>query len=94
MTGCANREHAETVGLGPSIISVAQPWPVLPAQMERFLELTFLLVALDEAQVTECWRPDEVVKQEPMALEFPEGALWMRQELGKRMCSLGSNRIT
>jgi len=26
MSGVGNYEHAETVGLGPSIISVAQPW--------------------------------------------------------------------
>ena len=38
---------------------VAQPWPELPAQMERFLELTFLAVPRDETQVTECWCPDE-----------------------------------
>ncbi len=53
MSGARNHEHAETVGLGPSIISVAQPWPELPAQMERFLELTFLVVGRDEAKVTE-----------------------------------------
>ena len=68
VTGAGNQEHAETVGLGPSIISVAQPWPELPAQMERFLELNFLVVRRDEAKVTECWCPDDVVNQELMAL--------------------------
>ncbi len=63
VTGAGNQEHAETVGLGPSIISVAQPWPELPAQMERFLELNFLVVRREEAQVTECWCQDEVVKR-------------------------------
>ena len=62
MTGAGNQEHAETVGLGASIIIVAQPWPVLPAQIERFLDLNFLVVRREEAQVTECWCPDEVVK--------------------------------
>ena len=28
-------------------------------QMKRFLELPFLVVRRDEAQVTECWCPDE-----------------------------------
>ena len=46
---------------------VAQPWPMLPAQMERFLELTFLVVRRDEVQVTECWCSDEAVKKELMA---------------------------
>ena len=64
MTGAGNQEHAETVGLGPSIIIVAQPWSELPAQMEGFLDLNFLVVRRDEAQVTECWCPDEVVKKE------------------------------
>ena len=85
MTGAGNQEHAETVGLGPSIISVAQPWPELPAQMERFLELTFLVVHRDEAQVTECWCPDEVVKQELMALGWEEEVIWTREDLGDRM---------
>ncbi len=71
MTGCGNQEHAETVGLGPSIISVAQPWPELPAPMERFLELTFLVVRRDEAQFTECWCPDESVKQKLVGLGWP-----------------------
>ena len=38
------------------------------AHMERFLDLTFLLVSLDEAQVIGCWCPDEVVKQELLLL--------------------------
>jgi len=41
MTGAGNQEDAETVGLGASIIIVAQPWPELPAQMEGFLDLNF-----------------------------------------------------
>ena len=43
---------------------VAQPWPELPAQMERFLELNFLVVRREEAQVTECWCPDEEGNQQ------------------------------
>ena len=50
---------------------VAQPWPELPAQMERFLDLTFLAVRPDEAKVNESWCPDEVVKQELMVLGWP-----------------------
>ena len=53
---------------------VAQPWPELPAQMERFLDLNFLVVRREEAQVTECWCPDEQVNQELMALGWPEKA--------------------
>ena len=67
MTGAGNQEHAETVGLGLSIISPAQLWPEPPAHMERFLDLTFLVVRRNEAQVTECWCPDEAVKKELMA---------------------------
>ena len=73
---------------------VVQPWPELPAQMKHFLDLTFLVVRREEVQVTECCCPDEAVKQKLVPLEFPEGALWMRQGLGKRVCSSGSNRIT
>ena len=62
--------------------------------MERFLDLTFLVVSRDEAQVTECWCPDEAVKQGLVALGRPEMAIWTREELGERVCSLGSNRIT
>ena len=64
MTGAGNQEHAETVGLGPSIIIVAQPWPELPAQMEGFVDLNFLVVRRDEAQVTEYWCPYEAVKEQ------------------------------
>ena len=64
---------------------VAQPWPELPTQMERFLELNFLVVRRDEAQVTECWCQDEAVKQELMALGWPEECIWTREELGERM---------
>ena len=71
MTGAGNQEHAETLGLGLSIISAAQPWPELPMHMERFLDLTFLVVRRDKAQVTECWCPDEVVKKRLMALGWP-----------------------
>ena len=41
------------------------------AHMERFLALTFLVVRWDEVQVTECWCPHEVVKQDFMALGCP-----------------------
>jgi hypothetical protein len=78
MTGAGNQEHAETVGLGASIIIVDQPWPELPAQMERFLDLTFLVVRREGAQVTECWCPDEVAKQELVALGWPEEGIWTR----------------
>jgi hypothetical protein len=64
---------------------VAQPWPELPAQMQRFLELTFLVVRLDGVQVNECWCPDEAVKQGLMALGWPEERIWTREELGERM---------
>ena len=53
--------------------------------MERFLDLTFLAVRWEEAQVTECWCPDEAVKKELMALGWPEEAIWTREELGERM---------
>ena len=78
MTSCANHERAETVGLRLLIISVAQPWPELPAQMEHFLGLTFLVVRRDVAQVTECWCPDEQVKQALVGLGWPEKAIWTR----------------
>lgn len=64
---------------------VAQPWPELPAQMERFLELNFLVVRREEAQVTECWCQDEVVKRELVALGWPVGAIWTREGLVERM---------
>ena len=51
---------------------VAQQWSQLPAQMEDFLDLTFLVVRRDEAQLTECWCPDEAVKKELMAPGWPE----------------------
>ena len=41
--------------------------------MERFLHLTFLVVRREEAQVTECWCQDEVVKRELVALGWPVG---------------------
>ena len=78
MTGAGNQEHAETVGLGPSIIIVAQPWSELPAQMEAFLDLNFLVVRLDGVQVTECWCPNEQVGQELVGLGWHEEALWTR----------------
>ena len=53
--------------------------------MERFLDLTFLVVSRDEAQVTECWCPDEAVKQELIALGWAEVAVWTREELCERM---------
>ena len=64
---------------------VAQPWLELPAQMEHFLDLTFMVVRREEAQVTECWCPDESVKQELVALGWPEEDIWTREELGERM---------
>ena len=67
---------------------VAQPWPELPAQMERFLDLTFLAVRRDEAQVTECWCPDETVKQELAALGWPEMAIWTDNILKKLLLVL------
>ena len=63
----------------------AQPLLELPAKMKRFLDLTFLLVRRDEAQVTECWCPDEVVKKELIALGWPEDGIWTREELCERM---------
>ena len=51
----------------------------------RFLELNFLVVRREEAQVTECRCPDEVVKQELVALGWSEMAIWTREELGERM---------
>jgi hypothetical protein len=42
--------------------------------MERFLELTFLVVRRDEAEVTECWCPDGQVKQELVAFSSVEKA--------------------
>ena len=94
MTGAGNQEDAETVGLGPSIIIVAQPWSELPAQMEGFLDLNFLVVRLDGVQVTECWGPNEQVGQELVGLGWHEEALWTREELGKGVWSSVSNRIT
>ena len=53
--------------------------------MERFLELTFLVVRREEAQVTECWCRDEAVKQGLVALGWPEEGIWAREELGERV---------
>ena len=57
---------------------VAQPWPMLPAKMKRFLNLTFFVVRLDGVQVTECWGPNEQVGQELVGLGWHEEALWTR----------------
>ena len=57
----------------------------VPAHMERFLDLTILVVRRDEAQVTECWCPDEVVKRELVALGWPVELIWTREELVERM---------
>ena len=58
----------------------------MPARlMERFLALTFLVVRRDEAQVTECWCPDEAVKRELVALGWQMEVIWTREELGERM---------
>ena len=59
---------------------VAQPWPELLAQMNRFL-----VVRREGAQVTECWCPDEQVGQELVGLGWHEEALWTREELCERM---------
>ena len=42
--------------------------------MERFLDLTFLVVRREEAQVPECWCLGEVVKKELVGLGWPEKA--------------------
>ena len=44
--------------------------------MERFLDLASLVVRREEAQVTECWCPDEVVKKELVALGWPVELIW------------------
>ena len=44
--------------------------------MERFLDLAFLVVRREEAQVTECWCADEVVKKELVALGWPVELIW------------------
>ena len=64
---------------------VAQPWPELPSQIERFLELTFLVVRREEAQVTECWCPDEAVKKALMAFSSVQKAQ------DSELCSLPSS---
>ena len=56
-----------------------------PAQIERFLDLTFLAVRRYATKGTECWCPDEVVKQELVTLGWQEEAIWTREELGERM---------
>ena len=53
--------------------------------MERFFDLNLLVVRREEAQGTECWCPDETVKQELVALGWPEMAIWTREEFGERM---------
>ena len=75
--GFALKRHPS--GRGALVVDgngVAQPWPELPAQMERFIELNFLVVRREEAQVTECWCPDEVVKKELVALGWPVELIW------------------
>ncbi len=64
---------------------IAQQWSQLPAQMEDFLDLTFLVVRRDEAQLTECWCPDRAVKRELVALGWPLEVVWTREELVERM---------
>ena len=84
--GFALKRHPS--GRGVLVVNgngVARPWPELPPQMERFLDLTFLVVRRYEVQVTECWCPDESVKQELMALGWPAEGIWTRKELGERM---------
>ena len=41
-------------------------------------ERAFLVVRREGAQVTECWCPDEVAKQELVALGWPEEGIWTR----------------
>ena len=52
--------------------------------MGGFLDLAFLVVHRDETQVTECWCPDEVAKQELVALGWPVVAIWTREGLCER----------
>ena len=56
--------------------------------MERFLDLAFLEVRREEAQVTECWCPDEQVRRELVALGMLKDTIWTREELGERMGGL------
>ena len=88
--GFALKRHPS--GLGVLVVDangVAQPWPEPPVQMERFLDLTFLVVRRDEAQITECWCPDESVKKELAMLGWPKESIWTREEL---VCRLGSHQ--
>ena len=91
MTGAGNQEHAETVGLGPSIIIVAQ-LVELPAQMERFLDLNFLVVPA-RGLSHRILVSDEVVKQGLWHWE-PEMAIWTREELVERMGKYCSKKMT
>ena len=84
--GFALKRHPS--GCGVLVVDangIAQPWPQLPALMERFPDLTFLVVRREEAQVTECWCPDEQVRQELVALGWPEDTIYTREELGERV---------
>ena len=63
----SNCNRATPSGRGALVVNgngVAQPWPELPALIERFLELNFLVVRREEAQVTEYWCPYEAVKEQ------------------------------
>ena len=84
--GFALKRHPS--GCGVLVVDadgIAQPWQQLPTRIERFLELTFLVVRREEAQVTECWCPDEAVKKELAALGWPVGGIWTREALGERI---------
>ena len=92
----SNRGLANLLGRGVLVVdgkSDAQPWPELQAQMERFLELTFLVVRREEAQVSECWCPDEQVRRELVVLGWPEEGIWTREELCERMGDLSTSEF-
>ena len=63
---------------------VAQGWSDLPKGIERLLELTFIVVRRDEAQVTEFWCPGDEERTELIKMGFPRDRVWTREDLGKR----------
>ena len=64
---------------------VAQGWPDLPKGIERLLELTFIVVRRDDAQVTEFWCPGDEERTELIKMGFPRSKVWTREDLGKRI---------
>ena len=64
---------------------VAQGWPDLPKGIERLLELTFIVVRRDDAQVTEFWCPGDDERTELIKIGFPRSRVWTREDLGKRI---------